>query len=133
MQRRFFVISLMGSFVAPWILKTILQPHVFPTARDRQRRELADKVTGLFHHREHAKAIGLCYLQQHPDKANIDLLIADAGIDGHPYRGDRSLSLLKTLVDASQSRDFIEGRTVMLNNWILSRTEVSLCALAALS
>ena len=48
--------------------------------------------------------------------------IADIGPDG-----------LSVWLHCRQNDDFASGRTVVLNGWVLSRTECRLCALAVLT
>jgi len=61
-----------------------------------------------------------------------DVLIAELGLP--PLEADKyDRNSLRRWVDESQRRDFALGHTVIVNKWILSRTEANLCALIALS
>ena len=74
----------------------------------------------------------MCYLREYPERSDRRLLLADLGLDEAGLGAHDVPSLLRYLRDVQQ-RDFIAGDTVMVNRWILSRTEASVCALVALS
>ena len=81
----------------------------------------------MFSAPEHAVDVGLRYLQAHPEKADRHALIDD--LMGPGDESVTASSSLATLVAQWQERDFGQGAVVMLDGWVLARTEVSLCAL----
>ena len=82
----------------------------------------------LFSSRHHAVEVGRRYLQAHPEKLDRRVLIDDL-LRASGSRDARPSSSLAHLVSQWQERDFRDGTTVVLDGWILARTEVSLCAL----
>jgi hypothetical protein len=86
-------------------------------------------VRGLFSAPDSAACLGRAYLRLHPLKADCATLIGDITLgDGRHASGVP----LARLVGEWQRRDFEEGRIVILDRWVLTLTEVSLCALLAL-
>jgi hypothetical protein len=88
------------------------------------------RLAGIFREPASARAIGRAYLRQAPEEADaarpLDLI--------HP--GDcaaLSTTELRRAVAARQRADFAAGRTVLLDGWVLSRTEARLCAFAAVT
>ena len=83
-------------------------------------------LSALFTNRRSAAIVGQVYLQQHPEEANVETLLA--GIDAaHLPPAERA-----PLTDRRIRADFAAGRVVTIDGWILARTEARLCALAAL-
>ena len=76
---------------------------------------------------EAARALGIRYLRQHPEERSLAFLhaatLASAG------EGARSVEALR----ARCREDFQRGDTVLIDRWVLARTECRLCALVALS
>ncbi len=86
----------------------------------------SDNILYLFTNPDSAIYLGQKYLERHGG-------LSDAGRNaisiGLGLTGGNTLSL-----NFAQSRireDFLHGDTILLNGWILARTEVLLCALAA--
>ena len=78
------------------------------------------------------RVIGEAYLRQsgvEPTRASILAHSGDALEILEKVRGEKAV--LSALVDAVR-RDFREGRVVEVEGWVLSRTEVQLCALTLL-
>ena len=74
-----------------------------------------------------ARALGAVYLSQHPEERDLAFLHAAtlAGA-GEGAQGVRALR-------ARCRDDFQRGDTVLIERWVLTRTECRLCALVALS
>ncbi len=90
------------------------------------------RLAGLIERRADAQALGRAYLRLHPEEAApeplVEQLLPGAG------RGSESLRRLTTsdLREAARrqrERDFARGDTVVIDGWILARTEARLCAL----
>ena len=95
----------------------------------------AARLVGLFKHRHSARAIGSVYLATHSEEADahklVELVIRG---DGDPLvAGCTSDTGLRAWLHRRQARDFATGRVVNLDGWLLSATEVRICALAALT
>lgn len=78
-----------------------------------------------------ARRIGAAYLAEHPDASAASVLAELTGDLGWRARF-ASREQLVELVAARINDDFAAGRTTRLGGWVLSATEVRLCALAAL-
>ena len=81
-------------------------------------------------HPENARLIGERYLQLFPNENKERVLIQ--GILGQELEGVDSFPALKTWLDKRRSADFGRGVTVIINGWVLSRSEARLYALFAL-
>jgi hypothetical protein len=91
-----------------------------------EERALHERLVALFHHQTSARAIGRTYLQQYRPEMNVrDLL---EGIVAGPANDRELMFALQQRI----RQDFVEERVVKLQGWILSLTEVRLCALTAL-
>jgi len=88
------------------------------------------RLVGLLHDQESARAIGRAYLLQEPSEADATCLVALLDPGGVAARGKAEL---RRTIAARHREDFGCGRTVILDGWILSRTEVRLCALATIA
>lgn len=86
----------------------------------------------LFPNLADAKTIGHRYLAHYPEKSDRNVLLAELGLPAFDAKAPAHV-MLKKWVRESQQRDFSAGNTVIVDRWLLSRTEASLCALAALS
>jgi len=95
-------------------------------------RMLVRTLAGLFSVPGDARDVGMCYLQEYPQRSDRRLLLADLGLDV-AGSGIHDVPTLHRHLCNLQQRDFSAGDTVMVNRWILSRTEASVCALVALS
>lgn len=98
--------------------------------------ELGGRLAGFYGDPEAAAAVGRVWLAASPEEADRALLIermADGSLDEWERLARRDPEALRAAVRARHRTDFAEDRVVRLNGWILSETEVRLCALAALS
>lgn len=87
-------------------------------------------VANLFTHHDSAIHLGQHYLTLFPQEANYDWLVNQTL--PHEYAHIQSQSLKQTL-RMQRGKDFYEGNTVIIDGWVLSRTEARLCALLALA
>lgn len=87
-------------------------------------------LAGLLPNPAVARAIGLSYLAQAPGEADRSALTAQV-FGGAEETG--SASGIRRTLAAKRDRDFAEGDTVVLDGWIVARTEARFCALIALS
>lgn len=99
-----------------------------------EHSEPAVRLGRLLHRRDSAHEIGPAYLRSLPP--TTPNVLADAialGLPGgHAVLATARDTELRALLAERSSMDFSEGRTVQLRGWVLSETEVRLCALAAL-
>jgi hypothetical protein len=100
-----------------------------------QQGTLPARLAAILTHQESANVIGVAYLQQYPQEANVRILLDR--IVSSPAAGDLGLfngtdQSLRQLLDGMIRQDFGDDRVVKLQGWILAMTEARLCALAAL-
>jgi hypothetical protein len=95
---------------------------------------LATRLGQFFSHRESAQVIGRRYLALRPEEANLNRLTALIfRTPEHCARLENAdTGQLRAILLNQQRADFARGRTIMIDGWILSETEVRLCALAAI-
>lgn len=95
---------------------------------------LARKLTEPLRHRESARRLGLGYLEMLPDDADearlVDL-ICSSDRNVRARFAAASPRVVRGMIATRQAEDFRQGRTLVVDGWILSRTELRLCALAA--
>ena len=120
MNRRQFSLTLVGYSLLGW--SGLVQSSSVPSA--------TAIVTSWFTHYESAVNLGQCYLTMFPEEANYDWL-TKITLPNYPTYSDSRI--LKQTLKIQRQKDFYEGNTVMLDGWVLSRTEARLCALLALA
>jgi hypothetical protein len=111
-----------------------------PVVRQARGRVVASdpaaaRLIGLLKHRHSARALGSVYLATHAQEADaqklVELVIRS---DDDPLIADRTSDAgLRAWLRRRQARDFATGRIVNQGGWLLSATEVRICALAALT
>lgn len=81
-----------------------------------------------------ADEIGQLYLQNHPDENDPEELFRlTFRLRGQDRDESMDVDQATSVLDAQVRRDYEHGRTVLVNGWILARTEARLCALHTLS
>lgn len=111
--------------------------HVVLREHSISANDLIVRLTSVLVHRESAAVIGQEYLRRVPEENNIDVLvdlICSPGAGQQKelmYSGDAKA--LRAILSSQQRDDFANDRTSKVQGWILSDTEVRLCALAALT
>lgn len=103
---------------------------LLPHGPGRRRGALAPRATLWSSGRtERAAArVGRAYLRRHPEEARTAELrrhLRELPLDAPRELGSRARTRIR--------EDFACGQVVQVEGWLLSRTEVRLCALAALS
>lgn len=79
-----------------------------------------------------ARDLGVEYLTRHPDEADRSRLLAGLAGLVRPSALLRGAAHVPAGFNARVRRDFVDGDVVGMGGWQLSRTELRLCALAAL-
>lgn len=95
--------------------------------------ERARHLLTVFGDIESARTVGAEYLRSAPHEADLPGLLA--ALCG-PASGDACVAHADEWAAALAARckdDFLEGRVVRIQGWVLSRTEARLCAVAALT
>ena len=120
--RRHVVVSLVAALV-PW-------PLAVSAASQASRRPLLE---ALLPHMAAARKVGERYLALAPtERCTRRLTAALFGALDHPSAAD-ALPHLRQIVETRRQQDFARGDTVILDGWLLARTEARLCALAAMA
>ncbi|MGF1499198.1 MAG: hypothetical protein ACFB8W_20575 [Elainellaceae cyanobacterium] len=99
-------------------------------------RNLERHLLSVFSNRENARVVGKTYLSSIPESLHRDAILSEICLScsgGVEALSNMNTQALKEWFDRRQRNDFAEGRTVMVDGWVLSKTEVDICALAALS
>lgn len=106
--------------------------------KTRQADPLIGDLLQLWEHRESAGVIGTAYLQAYPAMGTSRALemalrkrirTLPERMSSHRLRQDL---VARHLLEAVRA-DFSTGRTISLDGWVLSETEVQLCGLYALN
>lgn len=97
-------------------------------APDDLSSHMRDLLGEIFGDRAAAQALGEAYLRRYPTRPESAEVMKDLLADHSP----RDAAALGRLVTERRVRDFREGRTVVLDGWVLARSEAQLCALTVL-
>ena len=89
------------------------------------------RLAGWLADSEDVRILGRTYLAAQPHEAEAIVLVELLGTDLGLTRYGPSEAELHELFRCRTRRDFEDGNTVTVQGWILSRTELRLCALAA--
>ena len=98
----------------------------------RETRELGSRLIAMLTTTDLWRRVGESYLKLHPGERRLDQLNARLVEDlrWDPLTGaDADLA---TLVARRVRSDFRQGRTVLVDGWVLSETEARLAAVASL-
>lgn len=131
MKRREFLLSsiltTLGFSVISPVSSRSLSRLGAPSTGSCSATDSLRELRALFSNPEHAKAIGKAYLST-PNTAHCrDTLARAAGLDlRSPH-----IPMREHIRDRS-GKDFARGETVIVNGWVLSKTEASACALLTL-
>lgn len=128
-RRRFLV----NSFVLS--LLSFMPPAGAWTTRGfrAKRNDLCSTLVGMVRERQSARMIGMDYLDIVPHEADPRLLVALIGADLNlGGKEPATISTMRRLISERIRRDFELGHIVRLHGWLLSVTEVRVCALCAL-
>lgn len=132
-KRRLFLQSVFG-YVSGFLIprSTVAHSNTPITRGFDSEIDSNEIVLTLFSRPEYARDIGHRYIARYPECSDRDTIINELRFP-RLAPGGRRHDTIRHWVEQSQRRDFYEGRTVVVDCWILSRTEACLCALAALS
>ena len=81
---------------------------------------------------EAARELGRAYLDAYPHERSTDAITTALRLSLDVLPFSVTDERLRALFHASVSRDFEQGRTLALDGWVLSITELRLCGLATL-
>ncbi len=108
--------------------------HAPTPMMSKLERQVYQKLHHLFRHVSSAKAIGAEYLRNKPQSLDAQMLLASlsASCELQSLVRMDDVTLRNWLIQRQQ-QDFAEGKTVRVNGWVLSQTEVELYTLLALT
>jgi len=95
----------------------------------------AMRLTGMLRHPDSAALLGRLYLDKNPQEADAARLVTLIGATQDPALPPVTAAPDESLRSSLEERirnDFIDGDTVAVDGWLLSITEVRLCALVSL-
>ena len=100
----------------------------YARARERHVLRLGAWVSAS----QDARALGRAYFTIQPEEANEEALVRLLSADLDVSALGMDDAELRRVSREQMRRDFEEGKTVLVRGWVLSRTELRLCGLAAL-
>lgn len=135
MKRRIFC-KLATLFGAGFAISAAIKRQLPGKPQLTPEEKLQNNLLALFKHLPSAQAVGNEYLHTFPDASDAEILLSQIceGCEG----GMNSLSQmnrreLQKWIRDRQQQDFAQGQTLTLKGWVLSKTEVQLCALVTLA
>ena len=90
--------------------------------------ELKKSLLGLFSNLDSPRVVGKRYLSLYPQDKPGALLLAARIQSAQP----RTSHALRKLLTQQRECDFRNGEIVVIDGWVLSRTEVAVCSLIVL-
>lgn len=109
--------------IAAMVAFYVHAPPVSGSALPVASYSLTDAALTLISSKTSASAIGRAYLRKCPQETSEEVLRAEL------CRGLAAEAIDARVFPQRIAQDFENGNTVMLEGWILSRTEARLCAL----
>jgi hypothetical protein len=104
------------------------------TSESEAELEQTAEAARLFDELGPARRVGRAYLDDNPEEANEQALVRLLN-EEPAWQGvwDAPPARIADVARRSIRRDYLNGRTVPVEGWILSRTEARLCALTTFS
>jgi hypothetical protein len=128
-DRRRVLVSGASALGLLFILGHLPSRAVSGTIPERAIREAIADLLGPIVKIDDPRRLGEAYAAQYPGEARRDTLRSRLGL---PNRVCGACDL-RTLLERSAEEDFRAGRIVILNGWVVARTEARACALLAFS
>lgn len=102
---------------------------------DDIEHEVGRRLAKVFGHPDSARRVGMEYLRKRPQDADIRVLIRHLVPDPRRLQALRACDreTLGRFLAESMRRDFQRGKIMSVDGWILSETELRVCALSALT
>lgn len=98
-------------------------PYAWPGAADT-----AARIVAVFGRPASAAAVGRAYLARFPEEASRSFLVGQLRLRNFRGSDDALVSLLRNLA----MEEYASGRVEIIDGWVLARSELRRCALAAL-
>jgi hypothetical protein len=127
--------DILRQFTCGGLLVSLPASVLVQPAENLTAAPLVSRLSRFYSNRESAQVIGRRYLDLAPSEADLERLMAlicHSDENSARFAHANTEQLREILLD-QQRTDFARGRTVMIDGWVLSETEVRLCALAAIA
>lgn len=125
-RRKFLVLSILISFGKFTLARPVASKTCTTCSVDLEA--IQNKISRLFFDVRGARSVGQRFLALNPDQAHLPLLLEGVGITGRD-----PASFTTKDIDHLIRKDFLLGHTVLLDGWVLARSELNLYAILALS
>lgn len=126
MKRRFFLISLaISPIFFSWPIRWL---RVSVKADDLEIRTVKYCLSNVLTNKSGARLIGKVYLSAYPDERNKTLILKDL-LGPTKLHGPDDL---RRRIAKRREQDFIEGEVVVVDGWILAKSEARAAALTVL-
>ena len=127
-KRRSFLVSAIVVALLPWLAKPSFAACGPRGPRGAARTKAERCLVSLFSDLDAPRAVGGRYLALYP--AEADRAALRAGLIDSAWTLDRKA--LRAWLVRRCTQDFRNGNTVIVDGWVLARTEARACALVAL-
>jgi hypothetical protein len=125
-RRTFLSMTIAGAFT-PYASSLTAAASAVPRDSKTYLVSIKEALAALLSDLSAPKAIGDRYLKLHPEKGNLAMLFAEAGLSEK-----MSARSCKEIIYTKRQQDFLRGETITLDGWILVKSEVGVCAILAL-
>jgi hypothetical protein len=127
-KRRKFLISAISVTLLPWLARSSLATHPLQASHATASEEAERHLLSLFSDLQAPRAVGNRYLALYPAEADRELL----RVGVIESAGTPDLKGLRASLAHRCREDFRNGDTVIVDGWVLARTEARTCALTTL-
>lgn len=126
MTRRQFLLS--GTLISE-VFASLTTPYGLPRSHGAfvsslTKARIEHSLRALFSDIDAARVLGMRYIDLYPSEAQRIVLL-----DKLFLSAPRTSRELKTIISLEREYDFQNNRTIIIDGWILARTEAEVCAL----
>lgn len=130
MTRRAFLLLASSFGLLSWNAELV--SALLPAATRASTGGLSTLIAQVLRDFDNAKALGWRYLETYPNEGDRAQLIWSLFPPDLQDRTMTTISQLRQYLAMQRKNDFEEGRTVLVDGWILAQTEARICALGVL-
>jgi hypothetical protein len=132
MKRRTFAAAVLAAFCTPLIDASGIKKEPGNACSFGHQADIAEILRQLVGDTDDAAWIGRRYLAGSKADSNIDTLLHDPSMRFLNRTSPVTSSALTGAFHAQRASDFSSGNVIILDNWMLARSEVHVCAVLAL-
>lgn len=128
MTRREMLLGATALACLPLSVRFAFAHRALPPEATAPHQHLRSMLMNIFPDPAAPQALGQAYLERYPAEADVRLLMRS-------FQDDADLPEARDLAQRlgeRRSRDFRDGDTVVVEGWVLARSEARLCALTVL-